>query len=116
MNTAEILQNTHDHSMSGISFVEGQLDSFSLEDRAKMIALAARKLRHGGTLAITGQDVLEISKALNKGYISIIEFNSMLRPSLISLEYAENMLEHLGLEVKIKRINNYKFYIEAIRP
>lgn len=116
MYTVEQLTNAHEHSLREIDLTTGEFDYVAFEHKAKLIDLIASKLRHEGVVKIIGVDAMEISRGFFKGYLSLDEFNSLLRPSLLTWEAVELMLNNVGLKVIVKRFNNYKYYIEAIRP
>jgi hypothetical protein len=109
------LQSAHNNSLSNINLIDCELDALTLTQRYTVLQLIEQKLEHNGKVSITGIDALEISRGFYKGYLNLEKYNALLRPSLCTLEDIQNKLEELGLQIIVKRINDYKYYIEAIR-
>jgi hypothetical protein len=116
MNIVEQITNAHEHSLREIDLSQGDFDYVAYDHKRKLFALLASKLRHGGTVTIVGVDAMEVSRGFFKGYLNIDEYNSLLRPSMLTFEVVESLLSEVGLVVSVKRFNNYRYYIEAIRP
>ena len=84
------------------------------------------KLRHQGTIVIGGTDVYEVCKMFAQEALSLEELNNLMhgeqsqgwdvRLNQLTLQQMCSELEGRGLKVLKKRINGFKFSVEAERP
>lgn len=112
----EYINNLHDSSVQELKLVDGELDNLKLDDKFNVIKLASNKIAHGGILCLSAIDALEVSRGMYRGYLTLQEFNSLLRPSLCTSNDVVALLASIDFDVQIIRVNNYRYYIEAQRP
>ena len=84
------------------------------------------KLRHQGTIIVGGTDAFEVCKMFSQNSINLVELNTLLhgeqsqgwdvRLNQLTLEAICEELEKRGLRLLKKRINGFKFSVEAERP
>lgn len=105
-----------DNSQKDLS-LNGELDQLTFEQRKKALILCRRKLRIGGKLCYTGYDLSELTRGYDTGYVELGKFNEIIAglKSVSTLEEEVAEIEKLDLKVKIKRFNNYMYYLEAVR-
>lgn len=106
--------------------VNSVYDFLNLEDAIKSIKHISTKLRHKGKIVLIGSDARELCRKFIEGSIDIINFNEELHGSFqetwdvkmshFTMETMSELLESLGLKVTKKRLENYNYLVEAIRP
>ena len=84
------------------------------------------KLRHQGTIVIGGTDAYEVCKMFSQNAIDLQELNNLfhgqqtqewdVRLNQLTLQTVSEELEKRGLKTLKKRINGFKFSVEAERP
>ena len=85
-----------------------------------------RKLKHGGTIIIGGIDIIEVARAIANRTIDIDQANILLygnqkhswdfyKAGFTALQLVE-YLESKGLKITKKRIHDFHFIVEAVRP
>lgn len=111
----DAINNAHDASVKRLELIDGQIDNLSLNDKTNLLRLACSKIAHGGIICVSAIDAYEVIRGFYKGYLNLEEFNKMLRPSLCAADNICDVLESSGLEIKIVRVNNYRYYVEAYR-
>lgn len=83
----------------------------------------AKKVKHGGTISLSGRDPVEISKMLTRGEFNFIEFNRVIygdansRPieNTMTINSIVNILKSQGFKILKKRLDGYVFTVEAQR-
>ncbi len=83
------------------------------------------KLRHGGRLIIGGTDLHTLCKMIVLKQINCVEANYILHGQQkhawdfhygqINLDDLVGLLTNLGLKIMKKRLNGYRFVVEAVR-
>ena len=83
-----------------------------------------KKIKHGGTIIVSGVDAYLTAKAFVDGYISIEQFNVYVHGTpnednktvnLTTIGIV-NLMVSLGLTIKHKRLDINKFVVEGTRP
>ncbi len=84
-----------------------------------------KKIRHGGTIAIGGIDMREVSRAFVSQKLSLEDANLLFygaqrapwqyRKSTLTLQKVIDLLESKGLKILQKRINEYSYMVKAER-
>ena len=84
------------------------------------------KLRHQGTIVIGGTDAYEVCKMFSQNAIDLQELNNLfhgqqtqewdVRLNQLTLQTVSEELEKRGLKTLKKRINGFKFSVDAERP
>lgn len=102
-------------------FVDRFLELIPVESIMGGIALWVTKMRHGAKLHITSLDIVQISKAVLTKQLKLPDINKLLfgtqSRSALALDDTTSILEHLGLKVLSKKLNNdLTFTITAERP
>lgn len=85
-----------------------------------------KKLRHGGKIVVGGVDIYEVSKAVSNYSISTADANRLLhgeqdapwnfRKTNATLFDMTGLLESKGLKVMKKRMSEFHYIVEAVRP
>ena len=106
--------------------VNSLYDFLNLEDAVNSIKHLSKKLRHKGKIVLIGSDARELCRKFVEGSINIINFNEEIHGSFeetwdvkmshFTMESMSELLESLGLQVVKKRLDNYNYLVEAIRP
>lgn len=100
------------------------LSYYPQNESSKIISLWLRKLKHGGKIVIGAVDILELSRDFSSYFVDIDTINLFLygeegkplvKAGFTLLQVAE-YLESKGLKITKKRIEDYRFVVEAIRP
>jgi hypothetical protein len=92
------------------------------ENIAQVLDNWVRKLRHNGTIIITGVDLYEVCRGINGRYIDLENANQLFygetgeKKSILSGSDLTRALEECGLKIIKNRYNSYKYTIEAERP
>jgi hypothetical protein len=100
--------------------IEDSLDMVSYKDREATLQNIIKKIMYGGFIELTGVDLEEVSRAINQGYISEDEGNSLLYGnsnslSVSSLDSVCGLISKYGFKVFQQRRNKYRYYIKAKR-
>lgn len=106
--------------------VDASIDSIRLgsvldfiEDRDNLLQVIVSKLRYGGEIELLGTDIYDVARGLHHAELDLDDAHKLLygnRQSTDTLQNVVHALQQLGLEVKIKRIHKYVYYVKAIRP
>ena len=81
-----------------------------------------KKVKHGGKISFIGEEFYEVVRDSNKRVLSLenaqIKFygNDGEKKRLYSLDDLVNRLLGAGFNISKKRLKNYKYFVEAIRP
>jgi hypothetical protein len=97
--------------------LEGTLDS--IKDRYAFLTVCMEKLRSKGTLSIIGIDIVELSKYIISGQVTIDDANNVIysnRQSLDNIFKLVNFFATKGYAVVDKRILNYSYFVKASKP
>ena len=81
--------------------------------------LVCGKLRYGGHVVVEGNDLMEISFALNRGFMTPADAQQLVcmgRQICITRDEAEATLQGCGLNIVKSRLSQYKYSIRAERP
>lgn len=102
-------------------FVDRFLELIPVESTMSAIALWVTKMRHGAKLNITSTDIVQVAKVILTKQLKLPDVNKLLfgvqNRSCLSLDDTTSILEHLGLKILSKKINNDLTYsISAERP
>ena len=87
--------------------------------RLQFFQECVNKLRSKGTIALSGLDLVEISKLILNGKLTIDEANNVLYQGKQSLDNLQRLLvfiQNIGLHIIDKRISNIIYYIKAEKP
>jgi len=105
---------------------EDIVDYMPKQELSKVLDNWVGKLRHQGMIVIGGTDVYEVCKMFAQEALSLEELNNLMhgeqsqgwdvRLNQLTLQQMCNELEGRGLKVLKKRINGFKFSVEAERP
>ena len=105
---------------------EDIVDYMPKQELSKVLDNCVGKLRHQGMIVIGGTDVYEGCKMFAQEALSLEELNNLMhgeqsqgwdvRLNQLTLQQMCNELESRGLKVLKKRINGFKFSVEAERP
>ncbi len=105
---------------------EDIVDYMPKQELSKVLDNWVGKLRHQGMIVIGGTDVYEVCKMFAQEALSLEELNNLMhgeqsqgwdvRLNQLTLQQMCNELESRGLKVLKKRINGFKFSVEAERP
>ena len=98
-------------------FVDSCLDF--IQQRDDFIKELVKKIRYAGQIIISGSDIYEISRAMMSKNLSLEEANSIMYDGRYSISNVSDMvtkLQQLGLTIRHKRVNNFKYTIIAERP
>ncbi len=88
-----------------------------VEDPVKTMTDCVKKLRHGGTIIITGREAFIIAEAFVIGVIDINRYNQLVsHANMFTLDTVGGLLESLGLRITKKRIEDFEMVIEGTRP
>lgn len=77
------------------------------------------KLRYGGSIEILGVDIYDVGRGLAFCGLDLQEANKLLYEGKQSVDTLQNVtatLQSLELEILIKRIHKYVYFIKAKRP
>lgn len=100
--------------------IDGVLEFVPIVDVMDTLTRWVKKLRHGGIIIINGYDAYLICKAFTEFNITIEQFNIMIHGNGKSVNLTCMGLSHFlsdaGLKIKQRRIDQFKYSIEAIRP
>ena len=101
------------------------IDYFSHVQLYNIIQNWAEKLRHGGKLIITGNDLKELCRKNFLGEIDTGTFNLILfgqhdkawkfKGSCITIDEVTNLLLNFGLKIQRREINGYRYVVEGMR-
>jgi hypothetical protein len=94
------------------------LDVLEFSDEPNILEIAIKKIRHGGTLKITGTDALQVIKGAAFGLCDLQHASEALlngRNKLVSAHDLKNKLSSFGLNVSLVGIVGYKYIVEAQR-
>lgn len=110
------IEGAPDNSLREINLGQ-DLDGLTFEQRKKAVGLCRLKMRIGGRLAYSGYDLGDLTDGFRAGYVELAKFNEIINESksISTLEEEVGEIEKLGLKVQVKRINNYLYYVEAVR-
>jgi len=114
--TAEELWNVEDASLTSI-LIEHTLDY--CEERDTVLQLAVQKIRRGGTITITGTDLLEIVRTVSMRIIGVLKAQELLysgKISTVTINHVIKQLQNLGLNITQKRVNHHYYSVVAMRP
>ena len=103
------------------------LEFIPLTDLVNFLEHLIQKLRHGGTLVITGVDAYTVAKDYTSYRLSIENFNVLLhgnqrdaaniKCATLTLHGMVNFLrEEFGLTIMRQHLEDYNYVIEAKRP
>jgi hypothetical protein len=84
-------------------------------DRQSLLVTCINKLRLNGVLFFSGLDILEVSKQIITGEITIEKTNELLyknRQSIDNLFRIINILHNLGVSIEEKRLINLEYAIK----
>lgn len=105
---------------------EDIVDYIPKQELSSVIDNWVSKLRHQGTIVVGGTDAFEVCKMFSQNSINLVELNTLLhgeqsqgwdvRLNQLTLEAVCEELEKRGLRLLKKRINGFKFSVEAERP
>lgn len=115
LDDAESLRKPFDNSLDAIYF-NNILDFVDNEKKQEYIFLCANKLAHGGVLEISGVDLIEVSRSIYNRMMECKEAYKFLTPFVLSIFDVLNYLEISGFQILIKRVNDHRYYIKAMRP
>ena len=120
MNDGEVHVNDLD------KIANGSVDNIRLgttldfyEKRTELLETVVSKLRYGGELELLGSDIYDVARGLCFCELDLDAADALLyrgRQSVDTLQNVVYLLEQLGLEVKIKRIHKYVYFIKCVRP
>jgi threonine dehydrogenase-like Zn-dependent dehydrogenase len=102
------------------------LEFVPLPDLMGFLQHVIQKLRHGGTLVLTGVDAYSVSKAFVSYNLNIEEFNVLLhgnqrdetniKVATLTLYGMVVCLRDLGLTITRQHLEEFNYVIEATRP
>lgn len=105
--------------------IDGSIDQITLgmtldhvENRNNLLSDVIQKLRYGGTLELTGVDIYDVARGLYICDLTLDDANDILyngRQSCDTLQNIVHTLEELQLQINLKRIHKYVYYIKATR-
>jgi len=85
------------------------IEHIPVEHIMESIGLWVTKLRHGAKLNIIGTDIVQVAKCILTKQLKLPDVNKVLFGpgfrSCLSLDDTTSILEHLGLKIITKRIN-----------
>jgi hypothetical protein len=87
-----------------------------IPERLEYLKLCIQKLRLHGKLSLSGLDILEISKTIVKGQMTIDEINKLLYNNKQSIDNIQRIIvffANLNFTILEKRINNITYYIKV---
>lgn len=89
----------------------------NVEDPVKTVTDCVKKLRHDGTIIITGPEAFVIAEAFVIGAIDINRYNQLVKhANMFTIDTVRGLLESLGLRITKKRIEDFEMVIEGTRP
>jgi|TARA_Y100000310_G_scaffold270418_1_gene284223 hypothetical protein len=94
------------------------LDVLEFSDKPDILEIAIKKVRHGGTLRITGTDAIQVIKSAAFGVCNLQHASEVMlngRNRLVSAHELKNALSSLGLNVSLIGIVGYRYTVEAQR-
>lgn len=97
-------------------------DQFPAGGAARLLDHWVKKLAHGGTIALSGVDLLELSKAFALRQLTVDEANGWLhgekgeRRATYTLQDLVDVLEQRGLRIIKKRSQGRRYIVVAQRP
>jgi hypothetical protein len=97
--------------------LEGTLDT--IKDRNSFLLMCMEKLGSKGMLSIVGIDIVEISKYILSGQITIDEANTIIYGNRQSLDSIFKLITFLGTQgytITDKRMLNYSYLVKANKP
>jgi hypothetical protein len=98
------------------------LSFYPKETVNRMIAHYVTRLGHGGSITISDLNAYEISRQFTLGKINLEEYNQQAfggkyeRKSWVGIPEVVGILAEMGLIIKLKRIDGFKFTVKAVRP
>lgn len=105
--------------------VDDVLDYISHTSIYNAIANWVEKLRHGGVIIITGNDLKEVCRKSFTGEIDTGTLNQILfgahdkawkfKSSCLTIDEVTNLLLNFGIKIKRREINGYRYVVEGIR-
>lgn len=90
-----------------------------IDNRQAFLEIVTKKLRYGAKLIIEGVDLYEIARAVVTSQIDTVTANNYLYEKKMSVSSITDILEwanDIGLQIEIKHIDNFKYYVELVRP
>ena len=122
-NVLEDLDTLVDDAEATEIILDGVLEYIALANISKTLDRVIRKLRHAGTLIITGIDAYTVADHFSRLILNVEEFNVLLHgestPKLTTLtqsgvlNYCKNIF---GLIVVSQSFEEYTFVIKVKRP
>lgn len=105
--------------------VDDVLDYLSHTQLFNSIQNWVGKLRHGGSIIITGNELKELCRKNFLGEIDTGTFNKILfgthdkawkfKSSCLTIDEVTNLLLNFGMKIKRREINGYRYIVEGIR-
>ena len=108
--------------MHDLSVVENAICYLPHDHVFNILAHWISKLRHKGTLIITGFDAREITKRYMAGIINLDQFNEIMfgteqvKRNGLDMHRLDAYLRQLNMQVTSKKMDSSKFTIVARRP
>ena len=90
------LNKTPDSSCKSVNLADC-MDYVLYEERDKLLEMAMSKIKHEGTLLISGTDVYAIGRGINNGIVSLLQINTSLYKGRLSIN---------SLSFYVDKINN----------
>ena len=104
-----------------MEIVVESLDYIPMSQIVGVLEKLVTKLRHGGTISITGTDLLDMGRVIVERLYTTEELNEAIfgeglpKRSSLPLEELTNLLKSFGLKIMKKRLQSSMNYVEAIR-
>ena len=98
------------------------LDAFSMRQVDEVLSHWVGRLAHGGKLAISVVDAKEVSRAYLAGKLSNDDFNALIhgdryhRQCSLTLLQLVDVVKAFGLNILLKRVENFRAIVVGERP
>jgi hypothetical protein len=120
---AELEASAHDAQSTEV-IANNVLEYLPLTDISKFLDCVVSKLRHGGTLILTGVDAYTVAQDYVAFKLTIEDFNLLLhghgdfvKKGTLALHGLVNYIkQEFGLKVISKTLEEYNYVIEVQRP